>query len=208
MEKLGWLRLVAITDRRLVQGDFCEAVRQALRGGATAVMLREKDLSGHDLFGLAEKLRMIATEEKAALIVNDRADVALAAGADAVHLGWTSPPTAAIRRAVGGRCKIGFSAHNLDLARQAELEGADYATFSPIFATPSKAGLVEEVGLNGLSEAAGRLAIPLVALGGITAVNARECIAAGAAGVAAIRAIFGESDIVEAARRFRGSMER
>lgn len=202
------LRLVAITDRRALGEGWIGAVEAALEGGATALMLREKDLNAAELYPIARDLRALTRRTGAALIVSDRLDVALAVEADGVHLGWTSLPVSAARAAAGGRLWIGFSAHTLDQAREARDAGADYLTYSPVFPTPSKEGLVEVVGLSGLREAAARASIPVVALGGIDETNAAECLRAGAAGVAAIRSLLGSPDPRAAAARFLAEMGR
>jgi len=198
------LRLIAVTDRRAMGEGWMETLKNALEGGVTAVWLREKDLDAARLYPLATALRALTRRHEAALIVGDRVDVALAAEADAAHLGWTSLPVEAARRAVGGRCSLGFSAHNLEEARRAVEQGADYLIYGPVFPTPSKEGLVPVVGLEGLREAASALSVPVVALGGITEDNAPACLAAGAAGVAAIRSLL----CVEDARSATGRMAR
>ncbi len=201
------LRLVVITDRHVVRKELLDAAEAALEGGATAIMLREKDLSGDDLYRLGRTLRDLTRLRDAALIVNDRADLALAIEADAVHLGWQSLPPEAVRRAVGGRMWIGVSAHNPAEARRALDAGAEYLTYSPVFQTPSKEGVVPTVGLDGLRQAAEMFAAPLVALGGIAPENAADCLRAGAAGVAVIRAIMAADDPRAAALQFREAMK-
>lgn len=198
------LRLVAITDRHAMGDRWRDRIPPALEGGVTALLLREKDLTAAELYPIARDLRALTRQHGAALLVSDRVDVALAAEADGVHLGWTSLPVEAARKAIGRRCWIGFSAHNLGEAKSAVEGGADYVTFSPVFPTPSREGLVPVVGLEGLREAVRSLDVPVVALGGITEENGADCLAAGAAGVAAIRSLLGGPDPRAAARRFSG----
>ncbi len=178
-----------VTDRRLV-ADLPARVLAALRGlrpRTAAVQLREKDLGGRALLGLALALRRACHEAGQLLIVNDRIDVALAAGADGVHLPSAGVPVEEARRLLGAGALIGRSCHSLADVDSARAAGADYATFSPIHDTPSKREYGAPLGIAALREAAAA-GLPLVALGGIDADNAREAREAGAVGVAAIRA--------------------
>jgi thiamine-phosphate pyrophosphorylase len=121
-------------------------------------------------------------------LVNDRADIALAAKADGVHLSTQSVDAATIRRAFGDKLLIGVSTHNLHEARNARDDAADFAVFGPVFDTPSKYGFGAPVGLEALAGAAGNLApFPIIALGGVTQDNAAAALEAGARGIAAIR---------------------
>jgi thiamine-phosphate pyrophosphorylase len=165
-----------------------------LRGGLQAVQLREKDLSGCQLFELARELRNSTREYGAKLLINDRIDIALAVGADGVHLGRASLPVAAARRMLGSTQLIGYSAHSLDEAQQAERDGADFVTFGPIYTTPSKAAYGEPLGLTRLAEAASALAIPVFALGGVKISSVDEVLVAGARGIALISAIISAQD--------------
>lgn len=178
-----------VTNRRLV-ADLPARVLAALRGlrpRMAAVQLREKDLGGRALLGLALALRRACHEAGQLLIVNDRIDVALAAGADGVHLPSAGVPVEEARRLLGAGALIGRSCHSLADVDSARAAGADYATFSPIHDTPSKREYGAPLGIAALREAAAA-GLPLVALGGIDADNAREAREAGAVGVAAIRA--------------------
>lgn len=178
-----------VTDRSLAL-DLAGAVAAALRGlpaGAAAVQLREKDLGGRDLLALARALVRICEAAGQLLLVNDRVDVALAAGAHGVHLPSAGVPPAEARRLLGPSRLVGVSCHGEDDVRRALAGGADYATFSPVFDTPSKRAFGPPVGLDALRGAAG-IGLPLVALGGVDVANAARAIAAGARGVAAIRA--------------------
>ena len=182
--------LYLITDRMQTAGRALPAVvADALRGGLRAVQLREKDLAGRQLFELAGELRTLTHEYGAQLLINDRIDIALAVGADGVHLGRASLPVAVARRILGSARIIGYSAHGLDEARQAERDGADFVTFGPVYATPSKAAYGEPLGLARLAEVARSLTIPVFALGGVNISSAREVMSAGARGVALISAI-------------------
>lgn len=193
--------LYLITNRRQVQcGDLCAAVEAALRGGVRAVQLREKDLSARELHELGSRMREITFRYDARLIINDRADIALAVRADGVHLGGHSMPVKAVRNLVGDHLMIGVSCHTLDGALAAEQDGADFITFSPIYETPSKIAYGSPLGLGALAEATARLRIPVFALGGIKLERIGEVMEQGARGVALISAILAAADPERAAR--------
>jgi thiamine-phosphate pyrophosphorylase len=154
-----------------------------------AVQLREKDLNTCQLFELAAELRILTREYGARLLINDRIDVALAVGADGVHLGRATLSVAVARRILGRDRIIGYSAHGLDEALQAERDGADFVTLGPVYTTPSKAAYGEPLGLACLAEAARRLSIPVFALGGVKTSSVHEVLASGAHGIALISAI-------------------
>jgi len=175
-------RVILVTDRRATAGrDLVDVVRAALDAGLPAVQLREKDLSGRELFALAEALRAATTRAGALLLVNDRVDVAIAAGADGVHLGGGSMPVAVARRLVGPDALIGVSTH----APGEAPADADFAFFGPVWETPGKTA----VGPARLAEAVAATAVPVLAIGGVTAARVSEALAAGARGVAVIREI-------------------
>jgi thiamine-phosphate pyrophosphorylase len=167
------------------------AVQRAAAAGVQWIQIREKDLAGSLL---AEVVRQAVQDTKdtgAKIIVNDRLDVATACGAAGVHLGETSLPVEAVaewRKSSGKKdFLIGVSCHLLEAARSAERGGADYIHFGPVFATPSKLKFGQPQGLEKLREVCAAVRIPVLAIGGVTFENARECLAAGAAGFAAIR---------------------
>jgi thiamine-phosphate pyrophosphorylase len=190
-----------VTDRRLV-ADLAAAARRALGGlppGTAALHLREKDLGGRDLLALARALRAACREAGQLLLVNDRVDVALAAGADGVHLPSAGLPPAEARRLVGPGRLVGVSCHSAAEVLRARDGGADFATFGPVFETPSKRAFGPPPGLPALAEASA-LGLPLVGLGGVEAGNAAAVRAAGACGVAAIRAWLAAQDPAAAAR--------
>jgi thiamine-phosphate pyrophosphorylase len=169
-------------------------IADALRGGVRAVQLREKDLTGRQLFDLAAELRKSTREYGAKLLINDRIDVAMAVGADGVHLGKTSLPVVIARRIWGDGLVIGYSAHSLEEAQKAERDGADFVTFGPIYATASKAAYGDPLGLVLLAETARSLTIPVFALGGVKKSSVTEVMSAGARGVALISAIISAQD--------------
>ncbi len=193
-------RVYLITDRRQAPGgDIARAVAGALDGGIRAVQLREKDLSGGDLLRLAGRMRDLTARHGARLLVNDRVDVALAVGADGVHLGGASIPASVARRLLGKEALIGCSTHGARELREAVARGADFVTFGPVYPTPSKAGYGPPVGVGALAEACRTAAVPVFALGGVKAENAGEVIGAGAFGIALISGIVAAADPREAA---------
>jgi len=188
--------LYLITDRtRVVSGHtLVSAVEAALQGGLKAVQLREKDLSAAAQLPLARQLRDLTRRYGARLLVNDRVDLALAVGADGVHLGGHSLPVELVRQLVGPRLLIGVSTHNDTEIARAAADGADFVTFGPVYATPSKTMFGPPQGLRALAEACRCSALPVFALGGITPARVAEVRSAGAAGIALIAAILASPD--------------
>jgi thiamine-phosphate pyrophosphorylase len=201
--------LYVITDRHATEGRPLLAVlERALEGaaragmgpGAVAVQLREKDLEACTLLELARPLRALTARFGAALYVNDRVDVALAAGADGVHLGQEDLPLAAARPLVPAGFIIGVSTHDEEQARAAAAAGADYIGFGPCFATRSKRNPDPVVGVERLARVCRDVRIPVVAIGGITLDTVRAVAAAGAAAAAVIAAVNRSADPIAAAR--------
>lgn len=189
------IRLVAITDDvRDGQAGLIARASAAARGGATCIQLRLKDVSARDLASLARELvRAVGVP----VIVNDRADIALAAGAAGVHLGADDVPVGAIRSFAPPGFIIGASVGcDAELANAA---GADYVGIGPVFATGSKHNAGSAIGLEEFSRLAVAAGLPAIGIGGITAANARLVMDAGAAGVAAVSAVFGATDPLAAA---------
>jgi thiamine-phosphate pyrophosphorylase len=184
-----------------------DSIRRAAEAGVGWIQIREKDLDARALLKLT-RFAVAETRAAAALVlVNDRLDVALAANAGGVHLGEKSMAleTVAEWRRSSGRLDflIGVSCHSLEPARAAERNGADYIFFGPVFATPSKAAFGAPQGIERLREVCAAIAIPVLAIGGVNLENARECIAAGAAGVAAIRMFQDSADTAELGARLK-----
>jgi thiamine-phosphate pyrophosphorylase len=169
------------------------AIAAALAAGVDAIQLRDRRVGGGALFAAAVELRVLTRGRGARLLVNDRIDVALAAGADGVHLPAASFPIAAARRLVGPEAWIGRSTHAPDEAARAAAEGADYVVVGPIFATPSKRAFGAPLGVTAL-EATARIGCPVVAIGGITPTELPALRTAGAHGVAIIRAVLDADD--------------
>ncbi len=188
-------RVYLITDRRQAPGgDILRAVEGALDGGIRAVQLREKDLPGKELYLLAGRMRELTARHGARLFVNDRVDVALAVGADGVHLGVASMPASTSRELLGREALIGCSTHSVRELREAATQGADFATFGPVYPTPSKAAYGPPVGVTALSDACRGAAIPVFALGGVGPQNAGEVMEAGAFGIALISGVVAAAD--------------
>lgn len=181
-------RLCYITDRRALEpGALPRRIAEAARAGVDLIQIREKDLATRELIELTRQAVESARGTAARVVVNDRLDIALAVGAAGVHLGRESLPAIEVRRLVAKEFLVGVSCHSVDEAREAESAGAGYVLFGPIFATPSKLRYGPPLGVEKLREAVRQVRIPVLALGGITLERARECGAAGAAGIAAIR---------------------
>jgi len=198
-KRLEALRLIGITDRNVLGlGDPVHAAEEALASSLPALMLREKDLPEDQLLPIATRLRRQAAQAGALFIINRNIDVARGVGADGVHLGVEGPSLAEARDALGRDALLGYSAHDLNEVLRAFDAGADYVTFSPIYETPSKAGILRPVGLEALARVVGESPGPVIALGGIDESNLSQVLQAGAHGVAVIRAIFGNASPREA----------
>lgn len=177
-----------ITDRLSAGGiaPLLESVQRCLREGVEWIQVREKDLEARALLELVRAALGLANPHGTRILVNGRADVALAAGASGVHLPAHSIAPALLRRIAPPDFRIGVSCHDLDEVREAEREGADLVVFGPVFPPQSKPLYGKPAGLDGLREVCGATRVPVYALGGITEGNAGDCIAAGAAGIAGI----------------------
>jgi len=200
-------KLYPITDRRLSGLSHAGQVARLVEGGAAFIQLREKHLSPREFYGEAEEALKVARERGAKLIINDRADIALAIGADGVHLGQDDMPPEAARALLGEGAVVGFSTHSVEQAVAAARLPVDYIAVGPVFATTSKEKPDPVVGLEGLRrvrEAVGG-SVKLVAIGGVTRESAPSVLAAGADSVAVISALFGRedpSDITRLTRQF------
>lgn len=190
------LRIIAITDGMHGGLDaLVERSRAVVRGGATCIQLRLKDVSVRETVEVA---RALVAGVAVPVIVNDRTDVAIAAGAAGVHLGADDLPVRAARRIAPAEFIIGASAGND--AELAAAEGADYVGIGPVYATGSKADAGSAIGTGELARLCAIASVPCVGIGGIDATNARAVIDAGAAGIAAISSLFGSSDPATSAR--------
>jgi thiamine-phosphate pyrophosphorylase len=191
--------LYPITDSRLTGLSHAEQVLRLIRGGARLIQLREKHLDAREFFREAEAAMSLAREAGVRLIINDRVDIALATGADGVHLGQDDLPPEAARRILGERAVIGFSTHNIEQAMAAARLPIDYLAIGPIFPTSSKENPDPTVGLDGLRRVREAVpSLPLVAIGGITLETAQETYAAGADSLAVIGSILADPPQIEA----------
>jgi thiamine-phosphate pyrophosphorylase len=202
---LGVPIVCLVTDRASCRGRLLEAVvGQAVAAGVNLVQLRDWSLSARELLDLGSALLDPVRACGAALVVNDRIDVAMALSADGVHLGRGSLTVGQTRRLVGEQMLLGVSVHGEREAKEAEGEGADYLILGTVFETPSHPGR-KGGGLGLVTEVAAAVKIPVVAIGGIDAGNAGAVFAAGASGVAVIRAIQSAADVTTATRAVVGS---
>jgi thiamine-phosphate pyrophosphorylase len=184
-----------VTDRHQAGGrDLLDVVGEVLAAGVRAVQLREKDLPTRDLYHLAEKLLAATRAAGAALLINDRVDVALALSAEGVHLTRRSLPPRECRELLGPERLMGVSCHSLAEAAEAVDGGADFIVLGPIYATPSKAAYGPPLSTAPLREARARTGLPILAIGGIKAKQVPEVMAAGADGIAVISAVMAASD--------------
>jgi thiamine-phosphate pyrophosphorylase len=194
--------LYAILDTSFSKGRSpITILREFLAGGVRLVQLRAKELSSGEFFTLAKEARQLTREAGATFIVNDRADIAVASGADGVHLGQDDLPLHAARKLLGPDKVIGISTHDLDQARAAELNGADYIGFGPIFGSATKDTGYSPRGLKMLREIRKSVKIPLVAIGGITEDNVAEVWNAGADSAAIISDLMGTEDVAKKVQR-------
>jgi len=202
-------RLYLVTDRALAGGrPLEEIVAAAVRGGVTAVQLREKLISDDDLLHLALRLKPLLVRAGVALIINDRPGVAAAAGAAGVHLGPADVSAAEARRVLGPAAVVGLSVGSLAQAEAARGLEIDYLAVSPVFATPTKTDAGRPWGLAGLRKLRSRSARLLVAIGGIGPANAADVLTAGADGLAVVSAICAAADPEAAARALRDIVDR
>ncbi|HOO19759.1 MAG TPA: thiamine phosphate synthase [Kiritimatiellia bacterium] len=200
--------LYLVTDRALARGrPTAEIVRQAVQGGVTCVQLREKSCGTREFLEEARTVKAVLAGTGVPLIINDRVDVALAAGADGVHLGQDDMPLAEARRMGPPGWIIGISAESVADAVQAERDGADYVGASPVFATPTKTDTAPPLGLAGLRAVCAAVKIPVVAIGGLHADNAHDVVRAGAAGLAVVSAIVAAESPRTAAAELRRSIQ-
>ena len=193
-------QLYVITDRHQCEGgDVVACVERSMRGGVRAVQLRDKDLSTRERYELGLRLRQLTAEYGARLFVNGDAALALALGADGVHLPHDGLPADVCRTVLEPGMLVGVSTHSVSEARDAEDRGADFITYGPVFHTPSKAKYGAPVGLDSLRSVCTEVRVPVFALGGVKASNAKEVLSAGAAGVAMISAVLAGPDVEAAA---------
>lgn len=191
--------LYLCTDRELMSTSTLEeAVEQAIKGGATVIQLREKDSSSKEFYEIACSIKKITEKYKVPLIINDRADIALAVDAEGVHVGQSDLPPLAVRNIIGKDKIVGVSAHNVEQAVKAYEEGADYIGVGAMYATNTKKN-AEVTGIEGLRKIRANVSIPIVAIGGINEKKVLNFKGTGIDGIAVVSAVIAKPDIKEAA---------
>ena len=198
------LSLYLVADLEFAAGrDLAYLAGEAVLGGVTIVQLRAKGLKTSEFLDLATRMAAVLKERSVPLIINDRVDIAMACGADGVHLGQDDGPPDVARTLLGGSKIIGVSVNTLEEAHEAERLGADYIGLGPIYATTTKDTELPVLGPEELRRMRQKIGIPIIAIGGINAGNAAEVMKAGAAGIAVVSAILGAPDARKAASELK-----
>jgi thiamine-phosphate pyrophosphorylase len=207
MKKIG--RFHVLTDT-LLQNRFShvELAAMALSGGADTIQFRSKSGSTRELIDSARQMKALCLEAGVPLIINDRVDIALAVEADGVHLGQDDFPIPAARKLLGPDAIIGGSAGDMEEAQKCLADGADYIGSGPVYGTGSKSDAGSATGVENIRKIAGRIPLPVIAIGGIAARDINELLDAGSYGVAVISAVCHDDDPQAAARRFRNALDR
>ena len=198
------LSLYLVADLEFAAGrDLAYLAGEAVLGGVTIVQLRAKGLKTSEFLDLATRMAAVLKERSVPLIINDRVDIAMACGADGVHLGQDDGPPDVARTLLGGSKIIGVSVNTLEEAHEAERLGADYIGLGPIYATTTKDTELPVLGPEELRRMRQKIGIPIIAIGGINAGNAAEVMKAGATGIAVVSAILGAPDARKAASELK-----
>jgi thiamine-phosphate pyrophosphorylase len=200
------LRLYLVADPDQCAGDPYETIAAALRGGVTAVQLRWKTAADREVLALAQTLTELCKRHDALFFMNDRVDLALAAGAGGVHIGVDDLPLEIARRLGGSDFLIGYSPETDEQAASAKERGADYLGVGPVYGTVSKSDAGPAVGLDAIGRRAALAGIPTIGIGGISAANALPVLEAGAVGIAVVSAILKASEPEQAARELSGAL--
>jgi thiamine-phosphate pyrophosphorylase len=206
-DRFEGVRLYVLITESTCKLPWMEVARAAIDGGADCLQLREKNLDSGELLSRAKTLLSLCNAGKVLCIINDRADIALAAGADGVHVGQGDLPAVEARKILGPDRIVGVSTHNLDQARQARLDGADYIGVGPVFRSSTKPRDFV-AGLECAREAAQRIPLPTVAIAGITEHNIDEVLATGVQAVAVTAAVVGADDPREMTRRLKARISK
>jgi len=194
-------RLLVVTDRHQTNGrPLLPLLQRVLSAAAPAIQLRERDLSARELLILAREVQSVTASARSQLLINDRIDVALALDGVGVHLRSNSLPVSVARELLGAQRLLGISVHTVEEGLLAQSQGADYIVLGPIYETPSKQMFGPPLGIHILEKACQLIRIPIIGIGGVTAVRAREMRCAGAFGAAVITAILAADDIESATR--------
>lgn len=202
------LLLYAVTDRHWLNGrTLYSQVEEALKGGATFIQLREKELDEEHFLEEAKEIKELCRRYQVPFVINDNVEIALAVDADGVHVGQSDMEAGDVRAKLGPDKMIGVSAQTVEQAVMAEQNGADYLGVGAVFPTGSKADALE-VSHDTLKAICKAVKIPVIAIGGISKENILELSGSGICGIAVISAIFAKDDIEEAARDLRGLTEK
>jgi thiamine-phosphate pyrophosphorylase len=202
-DRLRTARLYYVCDRRAM----ARTLAPALAGGVDLFQLRDKAAGDDEVLSAAEEARALCAEHGALFVLNDRPDLAAAAGADGVHVGQEDAPVAVAREAVGADAIVGLSTHSIAQAEAGARSGADYIAVGPVHATPTKEGR-PAIGLEPVHHAAVHCDLPWFAIGGIDASTISDVVAAGARRVVVVRAIAESDDPERAARGLREALGR
>ena len=197
------MTLYAVTDRSwLGERTLAQVVEKVLRGGATFLQLREKELDREAILAEAREIQAIAARYRVPFVINDSVDIALACDADGVHVGQTDLMGRDVRALIGPDKILGITANTVELAVAAEKAGADYIGAGAVFGTTTKQN-AKNLSLDTLKAICQAVSIPVVAIGGVNADNLPQLAGTGAAGAAVVSALFAQKDPEEAARRMR-----
>ncbi len=204
-ESLHGVRLYVLIGSDIAIKSVEETVRLVIDGGADAIQLREKTISDGEFISLAREIHDIAAKRGTLLIINDRVNVAKEVNAEGVHLGQHDIGISEARDIIGNEKIIGVSTHNIEQARQAQNEGADYIAIGPVYPTSTKIN-EPPVGLEVVQEVAEKISIPFVVIGAITLENLAEVLKTGATGVAVCSAIISSKDVLSSTRQFKDKL--
>lgn len=205
--KKEMLLLYAVTDRKWTgEKTLYQQVEEALKGGATLIQLREKNMSQEEFLKEAREITELCHRYGTALIINDNVEVALKSGADGVHVGIEDTPVEEIRKMTSGDFIIGATAKTTEQAQRAEKEGADYIGVGAVFPSPTKKNAIR-ITLEQLKKICSSVRIPAVAIGGITYENAGTLRGGRMAGVAVVSAVFGAADIKKETARLKKKIQ-
>lgn len=197
-------RLYLVTDQSMLRGrPLADVVAAAVQGGVTCVQLREKSQADHDMLAQALLLKKLLRPYAVPLVINDRIDIALACGAEGLHLGQSDLSVNEARRRLPPQVFIGLSVETMNDVLQSAAQPVDYLGVSPVFVTPTKLDTKIPWGLSGLTAARATTDLPLVAIGGIHAGNGREVMRTGADGLAVVSALCAADDPKTAAAELR-----
>ena len=202
------MTLYAVSDRSwLGERTLAQVVEEVLRGGATFLQLREKELDREAILAEAREIQAIAARYRVPFVINDSVDIALACDADGVHVGQTDLMGRDVRALIGPDKILGITANTVELAVAAEKAGADYIGAGAVFGTTTKQN-AKNLSLDTLKAICQAVSIPVVAIGGVNADNLPRLAGTGAAGAAVVSALFAQKDPEEAARRMRALADK